>query len=62
MMMKHNHVEMLLKWLTLTPHAHKEAEHYSGGNRRKLSLGIALVGSPSVLFIDEASSGEFFVN
>ena len=54
---KHETVERLLEWLTLTPHAHKETEHYSGGNKRKLSLGIALIGSPSVLFIDEASSG-----
>ena len=25
--------------------------------RRKLSLGVALIGNPRVLFIDEASSG-----
>ncbi|EFA81777.1 hypothetical protein PPL_05772 [Heterostelium album PN500] len=30
---------------------------YSGGNKRKLALCLALIGSPSVLFIDEASSG-----
>mmetsp|Transcript_6118 Transcript_6118/g.8903 ORF Transcript_6118/g.8903 Transcript_6118/m.8903 type:complete len:210 (+) Transcript_6118:3735-4364(+) len=43
--------------LTLKPHADKYSETYSGGNKRKLSLGIALIGSPKVLFIDEASSG-----
>ena len=30
---------------------------YSGGNKRKLSLAIALVGSPAVVFLDEPSSG-----
>ncbi|KAL2115959.1 hypothetical protein VTJ04DRAFT_10214 [Mycothermus thermophilus] len=29
----------------------------SGGNKRKLSLGIALMGNPSVLLLDEPSSG-----
>lgn len=29
----------------------------SGGNKRKLSLGIALMGNPSVLILDEPSSG-----
>jgi len=41
----------------LSPHADKVSETYSGGNKRKLSLGIALIGNPKVLFIDEASSG-----
>ena len=50
-------VVSLLERLTLTPHADKVAESYSGGNKRKLSLGIALIGDPRVLFIDEASSG-----
>mmetsp|Transcript_43917 Transcript_43917/g.64517 ORF Transcript_43917/g.64517 Transcript_43917/m.64517 type:complete len:2436 (+) Transcript_43917:98-7405(+) len=43
--------------LALTPHADKPSESYSGGNKRKLSLGVALIGNPDVLFIDEASSG-----
>lgn len=47
----------LLTKLTLTPYADKVSESYSGGNKRKLSLGVALIGDPRVLFIDEASSG-----
>ena len=43
--------------LTLTPHADKVSVSYSGGNKRKLSLGIALIGNPAVMLIDEASSG-----
>jgi len=50
-------VNDLLDRLTLTPHADKISESYSGGNKRKLSLGVALIGDPKVLFIDEASSG-----
>ena len=51
-------VETLLELLTLTPHADKNADAYSGGNKRKLSLGIAaLVGNGGVLLIDESSSG-----
>ncbi|ETN39041.1 uncharacterized protein HMPREF1541_07083 [Cyphellophora europaea CBS 101466] len=33
------------------------AGHLSGGNKRKLSLGIALTGNPSVILLDEPSSG-----
>ena len=55
--MKENTVNVLLDTLTLTPDADKVSQSYSGGNKRKLSLGIALIGNPSVLIVDEASSG-----
>lgn len=50
-------VERLLELLTLAPYADKTTEGYSGGNKRKLTLGIALVGDPDVLLIDESCSG-----
>ena len=50
-------VDSLLTKLGLGKHADKQCGSYSGGNKRKLSLAIALVGDPSVLFLDEPSTG-----
>ena len=33
------------------------AGDYSGGNKRKLSTAIALVGNPSCIYLDEPTSG-----
>jgi len=30
---------------------------YSGGNKRKLNVAIALIGNPPVIFLDEPSAG-----
>lgn len=32
-------------------------ESYSGGNKRKLSVAVALVGAPAVVLMDEPSTG-----
>eukprot|EP00041_Stephanoeca_diplocostata_P037453 m.1419052 g.1419052 ORF g.1419052 m.1419052 type:complete len:1793 (-) comp25039_c0_seq8:263-5641(-) len=50
-------VESLISFLMLEKHADKPSMTYSGGNKRKLSTGIALVGSPKVVFLDEPTSG-----
>jgi ABC-type branched-subunit amino acid transport system ATPase component len=34
-----------------------KAGGYSGGNKRKLSVGIALVGDPPLVLLDEPSTG-----
>lgn len=43
--------------LGLGPHADRLAGKYSGGNKRKLSTAIALLGSPPVVFLVSGGSG-----
>jgi len=50
-------VQGLLDDLDLTKFADKPSGQYSGGNKRKLCVGIALVGSPQLVLLDEPSSG-----
>uniref|UniRef100_A0A670Y4K3 ABC transporter domain-containing protein n=1 Tax=Pseudonaja textilis TaxID=8673 RepID=A0A670Y4K3_PSETE len=50
-------VENMLRGLLLEPHANKLIRTYSGGNKRKLSAGISLIGGPPVVFLDEPSTG-----
>ncbi|EQC42571.1 hypothetical protein SDRG_00301 [Saprolegnia diclina VS20] len=46
-----------LSQLHLEPFATKLAKTLSGGNKRKLSVAIALIGAPPLLFLDEPSTG-----
>jgi len=51
-------VNLLLQRLGLEVFdADKPAKEYSGGMKRKLSLGIALIGHSPMLFLDEPSAG-----
>ena len=43
--------------LNLHQWADKMCGTYSGGNKRKLSTALALIGNPSVIFLDEPTSG-----
>lgn len=38
----------------LSPFIHRPCGTYSGGNKRKLSLAIALIGDPQLLLLDGA--------
>ena len=38
-------------------YADKASKGYSGGNKRKLSLAIALIANPPILFLDEPTTG-----
>lgn len=50
-------VNKLIKKVDLQNHAQRKCKNYSGGNRRKLSLAVALIGSPPVVLLDEPTSG-----
>ncbi|MED6268573.1 ATP-binding cassette sub- A member 1, partial [Characodon lateralis] len=43
--------------LGLVKYANKSAGTYSGGNKRKLSTAISLIGCPPVVFLDEPTTG-----
>jgi ABC-2 type transport system ATP-binding protein len=49
--------ERLLSDFELTDAADKRAATYSGGMRRRLDLGMTLVGEPRVIFLDEPTTG-----
>ncbi|KAG9313874.1 P-loop containing nucleoside triphosphate hydrolase protein [Chiua virens] len=50
-------VESLMVATSLHMYADRLASQLSGGNQRKLALAIALIGNPSVVLIDEFSTG-----
>ncbi|OQV15717.1 ATP-binding cassette sub-family A member 1 [Hypsibius exemplaris] len=43
--------------LQLSAYANRSAGGYSGGNKRKLSTAIALIGDPDIVFLDEPTTG-----
>ncbi|CAG7785272.1 unnamed protein product, partial [Allacma fusca] len=47
----------LIQFLGLRKYANRKCGDYSGGNKRKLSTGIALIGEPDIIFLDEPTSG-----
>uniref|UniRef100_A0A8D3AFE0 P-type phospholipid transporter n=1 Tax=Scophthalmus maximus TaxID=52904 RepID=A0A8D3AFE0_SCOMX len=54
-------ITMVAEWgiqkLGLVKYSNKSAGTYSGGNKRKLSTAIALIGCPPVIFLDEPTTG-----
>lgn len=45
------------KELGFEKHLKKKVENFSGGNKRKLSTALSLIGNVSLVFLDECSSG-----
>lgn len=43
--------ERLTNGLSLQKHINKKVREYSGGNKRKLSTAIALIGNPVVIYL-----------
>ncbi|KZF20389.1 P-loop containing nucleoside triphosphate hydrolase protein [Xylona heveae TC161] len=50
-------VQEIMRAVGISQFSNRMAAKLSGGNKRKLSLGIALMGNPSVVLLDEPSSG-----
>ncbi|XP_063224038.1 phospholipid-transporting ATPase ABCA3-like [Bacillus rossius redtenbacheri] len=50
-------VDRLAGRLLLREHLDKKVKEYSGGNKRKLSTAVALLGDPPVLILDEPTTG-----
>jgi len=58
----HSFVESILVDMNLSQYQNKRAGELSGGNKRKLSVGIAMIGKPPIIFMDEPSTGMDPVN
>jgi ABC-2 type transport system ATP-binding protein len=54
---KRDRVSELLDRFDLTEAASRAVSTYSGGMRRRLDLAMTLVGTPSVIFLDEPTTG-----
>nr|CCA22574.1 PREDICTED: similar to Stromal antigen 1 putative [Albugo laibachii Nc14] len=50
-------IDTLVHQMNLDDFEHKLAGTLSGGNKRKLSVAIAMIGSPRIIFLDEPSTG-----
>jgi len=54
----HNQVaDNLLARFSLTDAANRRADQYSGGMKRRLDIAMSLIGAPSVIFLDEPTTG-----
>ncbi|GAB0097260.1 ATP-binding cassette sub-family A member 3 [Sergentomyia squamirostris] len=47
----------LAQELNFIQHIDKKVKEYSGGNKRKLSTAVSLIGNPSVVYLDEPTTG-----
>ncbi|GFS83796.1 ATP-binding cassette sub-family A member 3 [Nephila pilipes] len=50
-------VNKLIVMTDLIAHADKQTQFYSGGNKRKLSVALSLIGSPPLILLDEPTAG-----
>jgi ABC-2 type transport system ATP-binding protein len=50
-------IEKVMEMVDLLPHLNKPVHQFSGGMKRRLSLAIALLHDPEVLFLDEPTVG-----
>jgi ATP-binding cassette, subfamily A (ABC1), member 3 len=56
-MQRETAIDRKINELGLALYRHKLAGTLSGGNKRKLSVAIAMIGNPHIVFLDEPSTG-----
>ncbi|XP_018579283.1 ATP-binding cassette sub-family A member 3-like [Anoplophora glabripennis] len=49
--------DTLAREFDFTPHLKKQVKKLSGGNKKKLSTALAIIGNPTVLYFDEPTTG-----
>eukprot|EP01119_Soliformovum_irregulare_P017046 TRINITY_DN5019_c0_g1_i1.p1 TRINITY_DN5019_c0_g1~~TRINITY_DN5019_c0_g1_i1.p1 ORF type:complete len:1613 (+),score=493.75 TRINITY_DN5019_c0_g1_i1:36-4841(+) len=52
-----NLAENFCRAISIVEHQHKPTKEYSGGTKRKLSVGLALISNPKIVYLDEPSAG-----
>jgi len=50
-------VDEILKEVDLSDQKYKKASKLSGGQKRKLCIGLAIIGNPKYIFLDEPTTG-----
>lgn len=50
-------VDSMIQRMCLEAHQQRLCQHLSGGNKRKVSTAMALIGEPDVVLLDEPSTG-----
>lgn len=50
-------VDKTIEDMDLIPYRNIRANNLSGGNKRKLSVAMAILGNPPIIFLDEPSTG-----
>ncbi|CAG9810455.1 unnamed protein product [Chironomus riparius] len=50
-------INQIASELDFKQHLDKQVKAYSGGNKRKLSTALALLGNPELIFLDECTTG-----
>ena len=50
-------VDTVLRSISLLENADQPVRNFSGGMKRRLSVGISMIGSPHIIFLDEPTTG-----